>query len=450
MFRPLGIPLALCALFSAAAQQPTVRWNVIALDSRGQSVADLTRDDLQVQDAGREQPLVFFHPVGVRATLVLFDLLNADITNRAFATDEIVRALQGREASDSLYFYLLTPDIKLQPVHAFPNSPADLTPAATPWTRNIRSLLDDALKGANRLRPSGLVEDDRVRRTYEALTTAVSTMTLIPGHKNIVWISRGVPIALRVASGGDEISYRPLLRKFSDACARANVAVFPVNPSTSATPSESELASVETLQQIANLTGGRLFTANSIGKSIAQTADARRGAYTLAYVPSAGNWDGKSHKLKIATTRKGVDLLFPESYTADRPDATAVMRGALQSAVSSPFDSTEMRIHVAAPAEGQPLQVHVNSDDALITAEGGRFTANLVMTIVDYGARGPVGITPPSGMNVTMTDAQHEAARKSGILLTQDHPVKPGVERVRVIVYDPAAGLLGSTTIGVN
>jgi VWFA-related protein len=449
-----GFVLAAALVGVAAAQPQMLRLNVAALDGRGQPVADLTKADFQIQDAGKDQPIAFFHannhPAGVvsHATIVLFDLLNADMTNRGFSTDEIVRSLQGRETSDFLYFYLLTADIKLQPVHPLPNSMADVHPGEAPWTRNIRTLLDDALKNANRLRQSGLTEDDRVRRTYEALAQVVSTIAMIPGQKNIVWISRGIPISLRLASGGEAIDYKPLVRKFTEACTRAKVTVYTVNPSTSAVPSEGELASVETLQQISNLTGGRLFTSNSIGRAVSQAADQWRGEYTLAYAPTADNWDGKLHKVKVTSARRGVELLFPDAYYAERPDAAAATRGALQTAVSSPFDSPEMRLRVTG-SKGR-FQIRVGYDDALVTEKDGRFNASLVLTIVDYTAKGPKAIAAPASMNVTMTPEQRATAVKEGILLTQDRPVGEGIERMRFIVYDPATGLVGSLTTKVD
>jgi VWFA-related protein len=449
-----GFALAAALAGAGAAQPQMIRLNVAALDGHGQPVSDLTKADFQIQDGGKEQAIAFFHPTSrpagtlSHATLVLFDLLNADITNRTFSTDEIVHSLQGRETSDFLYFYLLTPDIKLWPVRPLPNSPADIRPPDKPWTQNIRTLLDDALKNANRLRQQGLTEDDRERRTYDVLAQVVSTMAMIPGRKNIVWISRGVPISLRLASGGEEIDYRPLLRKFTEACARAKVAVYPVNPSTSAVPSQSELASVETLQQIANLTGGRLYSANSIGRAVSLAADEWRGDYTIGYFPSADNWDGKLHKVKVSSARRGVDLLFPDAYYADRPDASAATRAALQAAVSSPFDSPEMKLRVTA-AKGH-LQIRVDYADALVTEKEGRFTASLVLTIVDYNAKGPKAIAPPAAMNLSMTEEQRAAAMKDGILLTQDRPAGEGIERMRVIVYDPATNLVGSATVPVN
>lgn len=459
MTKCAGFVLAMVLVGTAAAQSPVVRLNVAAFDNKGQSVGDLTQADLQVQDGGKEQTLSFFRAAPrtagavSHATLVLFDLLNADMTNRGFSTDEIVKGLQGRETSDLLYFYLLAPDLKLQAVHPLPNSVADTRPADTPWTKNIRPLLDEGLKNANRMRTNGLTEDDRVRKTYDVLAQVISTMAMIPGRKNLVWISRGMPISLRLASGGEEIDYKPLLRKFAEACGRAKVSVYTVNPSTSAVPSAADLASVETMQQISNLTGGRLYTSNNISKAVGQASDEWRGDYTLAYTPAAENWDGKLHKVKITSARRGTDLLYSDAYYADKPDAAAATRATLQAAVSSPFDSPEMRLHVDASkgkTEGTAhFQIRVDYNDVLVTAKGGHYTADLVLTVVDYTAKGPKSIAPPAGMNVNMTEEQHTAALKDGILLTQDRPVGEGIERMRIIVYDPATNLVGSETVPV-
>ncbi len=457
-FAPFLLAAALAA--SALAQPKMVHLSVTAFDSHGQPATDLTKADFQVQDAGKDQPLAFFHAngggpgSGPHSTLILFDLLNSDITTRTFAADEIVRTLQGRESSDSLSFYLLTPDLKLQTVHSLPLSATAAQTADKPWTKDIKSLLGDALKTANQLKQGGLTEDERTRRTLGALTTVVSSLATMPGQKNVVWISRGVPLTLRVAGGGDQIDYKPMLRELAKICVRQKVSVYAVDPSSSATPSLGDLANVETMQTLANLTGGRLYTANNIGKAVTQATDGWRGTYTLGYIPPAESWDGKQHKLKISSTRRGIELLAPESYQADRPDTTEAMRNALQSAVSSPFESPDIRLRVNAEKTKIPgmynLQIRVHYDDALVTEKDGRFLTDLVFTIVDYSVQGPKSVTSPNIMNISMNEAQRNAAQKDGILLTQDHAVENGIERMRVIVYDPATGQTGSSMVSVK
>ena len=117
---------------------PLVKLNVVAVDARGQSVADLTRDDFQVFDAGKPRHIVSFRrndvkplrstPPGLnessnrsgtplsQATVILFDLLNSRFEDRAYALSQLVSALQHVESSDSLFLYFLTMKGTLYPV----------------------------------------------------------------------------------------------------------------------------------------------------------------------------------------------------------------------------------------------------------------------------------------------------------------------------------------------
>jgi VWFA-related protein len=446
--------LFLATAIGLAAAPRMVNFTAIAIDSHGQPVPDLTKADFSVQDSGKDQPIAWFHPNAPKsngqishATLVIFDLLDTDMTERGFAADEIVKALQGRESSQLLYLYLLSPDSKLLAVHPLPDSVSDLLPRATPWTRDIRTLLDNAMKSANRLRLSGITEDQRIKMVYETLQSAVNTMAIIRGQKSIVWISHGMPIELRVAGGGDQIDFRPLARTLGDAARLANVAMHAVDPSSSAVPSASQLGSVETLQLISNLGGGKVFTGNSIGKAIAQATQDWRASYTIGYIPPAENWDGKLHKLKLSTSRKGIELIYPTLYYADSQDRNAErVRAALQTAVSSPFESNEMGLR--ASSEHGKFEIHVNYRDAMVIAEEDHFVAELVVTFVDYSPKGPpIGVGAIGGIKIKMTAAQNEAAKKEGIAISQDHPPVSGTDKVRVIVYDPLANLLGSVKI---
>src|ERR1039457_7242465 len=109
---------------------PLIKLNVAAVDARRQSVADLTREDFQIFDGGKLQPIASFRrndikplhalPTGPnefsnrsgaplsRATVILLDLLNARFDDRAYAAIQLVPALQHVEASDSLFLYILT------------------------------------------------------------------------------------------------------------------------------------------------------------------------------------------------------------------------------------------------------------------------------------------------------------------------------------------------------
>jgi len=139
--------------------------NVVAVDSRGAPVADLTRNDFQVTDSGKPQSIAFFrHREGglsaapplapnevsnrsaanvSRATVILFDMLNQKFETRGTTANYLVQALQSLESPDFVYLYLLTVNGSLYPVHGLPGVEGETgPPGGEPWTRH-RYLLNN-------------------------------------------------------------------------------------------------------------------------------------------------------------------------------------------------------------------------------------------------------------------------------------------------------------------
>jgi VWFA-related protein len=327
---------AVFAASSLSAQQPSagtrnVALNVVALDSRGDPVEDLTAADFQVSDQGKPQRIVSFvsspdpkqlsslsKPGGgaaglgtaARPIVILFDLLNADFSNRGFGKEEIERALEHMEASDFLYLYLLTNAGDLYPVHAIPSRTAEAVPDKTPWTTQIRPMLEDAINKVYGLRPVDESQTGiRIESTYKALDLIASMIGSIPGPKNIVWITHGVPTIVRLR-GGEPYDYSPRLQRLATAIDRAGISISVVDQG-----SDAASGTLGTLEQFTELTGGRILT-DGVEKAIANAMTAARSSYRIAYAqPSA---DDKFHKIKVTCTRKGVHLQTKQGYYAYR------------------------------------------------------------------------------------------------------------------------------------
>ena len=137
---PMTALLGVCLAQSGQEQQDDgedmappgklVRLNVVALDSHGQTVRDLTSGDFKILDHGRPRKIVVFRrnerklqapehldantfsnrsAAGPRhATVILFDLLNDHLGSRGYAAHEITESLERVESSDNVYLYLLT------------------------------------------------------------------------------------------------------------------------------------------------------------------------------------------------------------------------------------------------------------------------------------------------------------------------------------------------------
>ena len=122
--------------FTAMAQpSPTklVALNVVALDSTGKPVKDLTASGISVFDNNSRQKIVNLRlnqSDGPRALVVLFDLMNSSENSRGAIWDAMKKSLAHMPASDSLYLYLLVEDGSLYPVHPLSAAPTE------PWTED--------------------------------------------------------------------------------------------------------------------------------------------------------------------------------------------------------------------------------------------------------------------------------------------------------------------------
>ncbi len=466
--------VVLLAANAGAADGRLVNLNVIATDSHGQPVADLSSADFQVSDGGKPQTVAFFRmtPVKVQplaapgqrefsnrsggvfphATLLVLDLLNSQMSDKGFSAAEIARNLQGLETSDSVYFYLLTRDAKLYPVRALPNGPADAKPESTPWVGKIKPMLDDALRKVNKLRPGDHTVDVQVRDTYAALNQVVSTLALMPGRNSLIWISHGVPLAARLVSGDDYVRYTPFLQQLATACERARTTAYTVDPSGILSTTDIAMSQADTLQQLANLTGGVAYRTDALAAATRLAMGDGRANYRIEYALAADGWDGKLHKVRATCSRKGVNLQVKQSFYADAPAEGERDRAALQSAVSSPFDNPDvgLRVSVSPGKTAQSLRFRtlVDPADALVTHSGERYSVQLDIAFVQFTAEGPKSISKPVMATVSLTQEQYDAALKNGIPVDDEElAVGADIRKVRVIVYDRGSDLAGSLTV---
>src|SRR5215469_9781805 len=135
----LLLTVLLVAASLAAFPQTSARitLNVVAFDNHDQIVSDLTSHDFQVSDQGKPQRIVSFHRnanalQAAPPVVILFDLLNDNLGNRGYGTQEIIKTLEPLKSSDSLYLYLLSSQGELKPVRGLPNPQAQNPPDRTP------------------------------------------------------------------------------------------------------------------------------------------------------------------------------------------------------------------------------------------------------------------------------------------------------------------------------
>jgi VWFA-related protein len=72
----------------------------------------------------------------------------------------------------------------------------------------------------------------------------------------------------------------------------------------------------DSLDILTGATGGRTFATVDLNRAITQAEADARTNYTIEYQPSAKNWDGKYHKLRVSSDRKGIHLQSEHGYFA--------------------------------------------------------------------------------------------------------------------------------------
>ena len=460
--------------------------NVIAVDRQGLPVTDLTSDDFRVTDAGKEQRIAFFHhtdtsrwkmqqPLGPHefsnrggsqipyATVILFDLMNEGFGSRGYAQNEIVRALESMETADYLYFYVLTVDGQLLVAHGLP-----AVTTREPWTRQIKPLMDQVMRSATKIRLYDIDVAVRVQLTFEALETLATELSRVPGRKNIVWITDGVPIALgpERSDTGDFVDFTPELRKLSEALDESGVAVYPVRQVLFGAPDSigftsgngetggagTGIESVATLNALAGMTGGRPTMGRDIGVALKQAMNDVRSSYQMGYYPPEGNWNNKFHNLRVTCMRKGVRIQAKTGYYAWTAPPGTRAREAFEMAASTAFDAAEIGLRASVssdPKDGRVTRFNLSIDanDIVFVSEGNDYVAQLRIAVVHYLTNGQSEIEPIIPLDVQYSTQQRLEALESGIEFSGNAPNGKSGTQFRVIVFDRDSNAVGAVTI---
>jgi VWFA-related protein len=475
--------MLLCALASPAVSKEIQRaqlnkLNVVALDAQGQPAAGLSRADFQLYEDGKRQDIAFFRFTGDRTvlatpgareysnragaawrvTVVLIDLLSERIVDESIIAQQVADSLKNLESSDDLYLYLLTARGDLYPIHPLPKPDTEATPAAEPWTRNIAPMLRTALNDLVQLKP---VDDRDIKVRFDlsmqALRELRSQLALASGRKNLVWVTRGIPIVGFSATTQSGLDFTYPLRWFGEELHQAQIVMYTVDQSLA-----GAAAAIGTLDEFTSITGGRGYSSGRSGDAIQQARTDSRANYEIAYYSAALNTDGKHHKIRVTCGRKEVRLQTARGFYALAPlvspggpaptgFGSRELPVQAEGAAHSPFDATEIGIRASVspdPVHPEDLRfaVHIDAADLLPRPAPDQDARRVWIAFVAYDET----LKPlPHPVLVALTPERFAAATHGEIGFSEALPVAPGVRKVRVIVFDAALDAIGSVTIAI-
>ena len=336
-------------------------------------------------------------------------------------------------------------------VHAMPAA-GDLRPPDPDWAAKVPALLDRAMRGVNALKSQDLRVnvDARIRKSLDLLKDVAADLGAQPGRKSLVWISHGVPIS--ATSNADQVfrDYTPLVQDAGTSLAKAGITVYAVDQMERDTDG---LASFDTLQQLASLTGGQWLPSGRTEVAIQQALAEAAATYRVGYAPPLERWDNKFHKLRIAVEGKGksVRLRAPEGYFGDAREADPRDRFTMAALGQSDDSSIGIRA-VATPSEKIAgwlhFEVRVDAADLQWTA-GDVPAAEFGVTFVNYTTDWDKDVSSETRKPLRLTPETREAILRDGVVIAFERPVSAGVHKIRVVVRDVQSGAVGSLTVPV-
>jgi VWFA-related protein len=295
------------------------------------------------------------------------DALNTKLTDQAFVKSETLAYL--KSLTPGTRVAIMTLSNQLRVLQGFTQDGAILSAAVK--SKNNRQLpspllnsdLDDSIDTVSDMITAGTATalqefsnetnafqtNMRNQMTLEALDQIAGYLATIPGRKNLIWFTAGIPLQMFPQGGVNDLAtmtdYTKDLRKTTDLLTAAQIAVYPIdaqglhgnmqgsatsagsgfaNGNGGAKMAASNLAFLEktgaeqlSMVAIAEATGGvAYFNTNGLKEAIAKAVDNGANYYTLSYVPPIPKYDGAFHKITVKVDHPGAKFLPPARYSS--------------------------------------------------------------------------------------------------------------------------------------
>ena len=485
-------------------------------------------------------------PSAGAVNVLLLDALNTPVINQADINQQVLKYLSRMPPGTSLAAFALNSHGRLQLLSGFTMDADQLTKvvqsaAMTPSPSVALDIGESARIRANADRELaagdfGAVVQARERQgaadlvaQYSGQQVQLSLLALrqlalyldaIPGRKNLIWFSGSFPITLEPdpTATNPALGLRPLrdandygeqLHDTIRLLSIARVAVYPVyalgpmsTPSLEASysiPGKAGLGPIEvgmddertmgqsranqdSMKQLADQTGGHYFDTNGLAEAMASAIKNGESFYTIGYVPTSEEPDGRYHKLKMRLDGASYELSYRRGYMDD-PDGPFYDRSSTRAMQSSVLDGAPPATQIQFQARVLPSSDPMFKSAKLPAGDGGVMATALVQPvqhlIVDLAIdpQGLVFETTPEGMHRTPLEfavVAYDADGKrvnyidQGFLLSLKseqyarmvaekiripHRVAfdlpPGAFNMRIVVMDPSKNRIGSLELPV-
>ena len=426
--------------------------------------------------------------------IILFDLLNTDRLSLTSARQQLLSYL--KVLPENTRVALFTLDGQLHLIHGFTDDTHALIEAAQQLSSSPHPMMRKARDVTEELVQARMVHLDkspamyqalssflwseyeskvetRTLTTMEALNQLARSMAVVPGRKNLIWISGGLPF--------DPISTDPQMRKTAALLAATEIAVYPIDvrgiaylgaDGASLSPDVfgprggdydsrsgqlEELSRVrETMMNMAHLTGGRAyFNNNDVPGQIQDAVQSNSSYYTLAYRPENQNWNGAFRKVTVKPLPPGLKVQCRPGYYAVAdpfvtPDVDRVFSLAMQPDVP-PSTALIIQARVLAPdVPDKAVQVDFLIDVhdlAFLQSADHREQPDIMFVSAAWDSEGKAQGSAVGNYRHILHPAELQVLMKTGLRLQQQLPLKPGSYQLKVGIVDRLSGKIGTIDV---
>ena len=401
------------------------------------------------------------------ATVVVIDQLNSPYALKGYERLRVAEFLKSIGDQNRIALYSLGKDLHI--LQDFTDDPKKLMDAVAHIDSGDQLTFAQDDGGAFAGAEAQAQGDMKRAINLDAIRAIVRHMEGVPGRKNLVWIGQGLSGVFNPPRG------QPPIARF--LLGQANIAVYPVmvrslmglsNIASSrrapAPPGAFAIQMQRANEDLGRSLGGEGFgdAADALTAVRAAEEDAKN-YYVLGFYPADADLDGATHQLTLEVSKKvakrpDLTLHYRQVYLAAKPGAQAPEeKPAVTDLFLSPLDATAIGLTAtiepdpSAPGARQ-IRTTIDLADVHLERQEDRWIGTLeVSSRLESKENGVIMVTPAltRTLALSFTDADLQARRASGLVMTQPLPKDERAGLAHIVVQDASTGAAGSVRIAI-